>query len=76
MENNRKHGEGKNSWTLNFRQVELPIVDLILGKTMTLFRSILRRESESAIYPRVCPSNMPDFIGYSSKIGLIQSYLF
>jgi hypothetical protein len=36
----------------------------------------LRRGSESAIYPRVCTSNMPDFIGYSSRIGLIQSYLF
>jgi hypothetical protein len=33
LENNRKRGEGKNSWTLSFRQVELPIVDMILGKT-------------------------------------------
>jgi len=47
LENNRKHGEGKNAWTPSFRQVELPIVDMILGETLTLFRRILRRESES-----------------------------
>jgi hypothetical protein len=32
--------------------------------------------SESAIFPRRCTSNMPDFIGYSSKIVLIRSYRF
>jgi hypothetical protein len=35
-----------------------------------------RRGSESARFPRRCTSNMPDFIGYSSKIGLIQPYRF
>jgi hypothetical protein len=64
LENNRKHGEGKNSWTLRFRQVELPIVDLILGKTMTLFRSILRRESESNDAFTGCQPQYPDLLGY------------
>jgi hypothetical protein len=35
-----------------------------------------RRGSESARFPRRCTSNMPDFIGYSSKIGFIRKYLF
>lgn len=63
LENKRKHGEGKNSWTLSFRQVELSIVDLILGKTMTLFRSILRRESESDFEEAEFGLNLPMFTG-------------
>jgi hypothetical protein len=35
-----------------------------------------RRRSESAIFSRRCTTNMPDFIGYSSKNGLIRTYLF
>jgi hypothetical protein len=68
LENNRKHGEGKNSWTLSFRQVELPIVDLILGKIMTLFRSILRRESESSVKVANDRDILPDLTGYSSGL--------
>jgi len=32
--------------------------------------------AELAIYPYVCASNMPYFIGNSSKFGLIRLYLF
>jgi hypothetical protein len=43
---------------------------------VSVLNAVWRRGSESAIYPRVCSSNIADFIGYSSKFVFTQPYPF
>jgi hypothetical protein len=61
-----------------FRQVRylLTVCALILHNSLMPKHQKWWLGAELANFPRVCTSNMPDFIGYSSKFIHIQTYSF